>query len=66
MSSTVTTLMVLSQAVTLINAAILLAGNSEKYRALIASAVAEGRDITEEELGQLSADAQSAIDKLAP
>lgn len=66
MSSTVTTLLVISRAVSLLNAALMLAGNSEKYRALIARAVAEGRDITEEELVQLSADAQYAIDKLAP
>jgi hypothetical protein len=66
MSSTVTTLLVISRVVSLLNAALILAGNSEKYRALIASAVAEGRDITEEELEHLSADAQSAIDKLAP
>jgi hypothetical protein len=66
MSSAVTTLMVLSQAVTLLNAAVLLAGNSEKYRALVANAVAEGRDITNSELEQLSDGAQSAIDKLAP
>jgi hypothetical protein len=66
MSSTATTLMVLSQAVALLNAAVMLAGNSEKYRTLIANAVAEGRDITEGELKGLSDDAQSAIDKLAP
>lgn len=66
MSSTASTLIVISRAVSLLNAALLLAGNSEKYRALIASAVSEGRDITDDELEQLGADAQDAIDKLAP
>lgn len=64
--SSASTLVVVTQAVSLLNAAITLAGNSEKYRNLIATAVAEGRDITDDELAELRNDAQEAIDKLAP
>jgi hypothetical protein len=66
MSSTATTLLVITRGIALLNAAILLAGNSEKYRALIAKAVSEDRDITEAELQQLSDDADDAIERLKP
>lgn len=60
------TLLVVTRAVTLLNAAITLAGNSKKYRALIAKAINENRDITDAELSQLASDAQEAIDRLKP
>lgn len=64
--SSASTLLVITRAVALLNAAIILTGNSEKYRALIAKAVEENRDITDEELAGLGDDAQDAIDRLAP
>lgn len=64
--SSASTLLVVTRAVTLLNAALALVGNSEKYRSLIANAIEEGRDITDEELAGLEEDAQEAIDRLKP
>lgn len=64
--SSASTLLMVTRAVALLNAALALVGNSEKYRALIAKAIAEDRDITDAELEQLSADADEAIDRLKP
>lgn len=54
---------IIVQAVTLINALIDLLNVSKEYRATIALAIAEGRQITESELDTAAKDAQSAIDE---
>ena len=55
---------VLSQMVSLLNAGLTLAANSQKYREMIAKAISEGRDLSPEELDSLRNDAQAAVDKL--
>ena len=55
---------VLSQMVSLLNAGLTLAENSQKYRYMVANAVREGRDLSPEELDSLRTDAQIAVDKL--
>ena len=55
---------VLSQMVSLLNAGLTLADNSQKYRDMVANAVREGRDLSPEELESLRNDAQIAVDKL--
>ena len=55
---------VLSKTVSLLNAGLTLAANSQKYRYMVANAVREGRDLSPEELESLRADAQTAVDKL--
>ena len=55
---------VLSQMVSLLNAGLTLAANSQKYRDMVANAVREGRDLSPEELESLRNDAQTAVDKL--
>ena len=55
---------VLSQMVSLLNAGLPLAANSQKYRDMVAKAVSEGRDLSPEELESLRNDAQTAVDKL--
>jgi len=55
---------VLSQMVSLLNAGLILAENSQKYRYMVANAVREGRDLSPEELDSLRNDAQIAVDKL--
>ena len=55
---------VLSQMVSLLNAGLILAENSQKYRYMVANAVREGRDLSPEELNSLRTDAQIAVDKL--
>lgn len=64
MSSTAATLKVLTGAISLIDAALSLAGNAQKYRAMVGRAIAEGRDLTAAELAELHADAQASIDQL--
>jgi len=55
---------VVSQMVSLLNAGLTLAANSQKYRDMVAKAVSEGRDLSPEELASLRIDAQTAVDKL--
>ena len=50
------------QALALVNGLIKMAGDSQEYRAAIAKALAEGRDITEDELVTAENDAFAAID----
>jgi hypothetical protein len=50
--------------VSLLNAGLTLAANSQKYRDMVANAVREGRDLSPEELESLRNDAQTAVDKL--
>lgn len=64
MSKTADAVLVISRLITAIDAAIRLAGNSQKYREIVAKAVAEGRPLTESELDALRDDAQAAIDRL--
>lgn len=64
MSNPADAALVVSRLLTALDAAIQLAGNSQKYRELVASAVAEGRDLTDTELDTLRDDAQAAIDRL--
>ena len=52
----------ISDALALLNTAIAAAGNAEKYRAVIAQAVAEGRDVSDTELAQAAGDLDAAID----
>jgi len=55
----------IATAVTLLNALISAAQNAEKYRAAVAHAVAEGRDISNDELAQAAQDLDSAIESAA-
>jgi hypothetical protein len=52
-------------ALALLNAAIATAANADKYRAVVAQAVAEGRDVSDDELAQASTDLGAAIDAAA-
>jgi hypothetical protein len=56
---------VIADALALLNAAIATAANADKYRAVVAQAVAEGRDVSDEELAQASADLSASIDAAA-
>lgn len=64
MSGTAQALLVVTRLISAVNAVITLAGNSQKYRDLIAKAIAENRDLSDDELLQLRKDAQGAIDRL--
>ena len=66
MSSVAGALTIITRSIALLNAAIVLTGNSEKYRELVARAVNENRDITDLELQRLARDAEDAIEKLKP
>jgi len=52
-------------ALTALNVALGVAHASEKYRAVVAQAVAQGRDVSDAELEQASADAEAALDAAA-
>lgn len=54
-------LIVIQAAITIINGLIVIGNNSAKFRALVAKAVAEGRNISAEEIKELE---QSAIDSI--
>ncbi|MGO1500828.1 MAG: hypothetical protein ACTHWH_06045 [Marinobacter sp.] len=56
--------LILSQMVSILNASVALAHNSQKYRDLVANAVREGRDLSQDELASLREDAQEAVNKL--
>ena len=64
MSNAADVLLIVSRLITVLDSAITLSGNSEKFRKLVADAVAEGRDLSYEELHELRKDAQNAVDKL--
>lgn len=64
MSNAADVALVVSRLLTALDAAIQLAGNSQKYRELVSRAFAEGRDLTDAELDALRDDAQAAIDRL--
>lgn len=64
MSNVTAALQVINGAISVIDAALMLAGNAQKYRAVVARAIAEGRDLTDAELAELRADAQAAVDRL--
>lgn len=64
MSNAADAALLVARLITALDAAIRLAGNTAKYRELVARAVAEGRDLTESELDALRDDAQAAIDRL--
>lgn len=61
--NSVAVLKTLTGAVSLINGLISLSENSAKYRQMVANAVADGRDITVEELDSLEAEARQAIEE---
>lgn len=64
MSNAADVLLIVSRLITVLDSAITLSGNSEKFRKMVAKAVAEGRDLTYDELNELRSDAQEAVDKL--
>ncbi|MCK9468218.1 MAG: hypothetical protein M0Q49_02270 [Porticoccaceae bacterium] len=64
MSSAADAALLVARLITALDAAIRLANNSAKYRALVAKAVADGRDLTADELDSLQWDAQAAVDRL--
>lgn len=64
MSSAGEALILINHLVTLMDSFIKLTGNSQKYRDLVANAIAEGRDLTNDELEQLRRDAQEALYRL--
>lgn len=51
---------------TALNAAMSLASNAERYRETVGGAIAEGRDLTPDELATLRDGSQGAIDKMNP
>lgn len=55
----------IANAVTLLNALVAAAENADKYRSVVARAVAEGRDISDDELAVAKADLDIAIDAAA-
>lgn len=52
----------IADALVVLNAAIATAENVDKYRAVIAQAVAEGRDVSDVELAQAASGLNAAID----
>lgn len=64
MSNAADAALLVSRLITALDAAIQFAGNSQKYREVVARAVAEGRDLNEFELDALRDDAQAAINRL--
>ncbi len=64
MSNAADALLLVTRLLSALDAAIQVAGNSEKFRTLLATAVAEGRDLTDAELAGLRADAHAASDQL--
>ncbi|MAL97159.1 MAG: hypothetical protein CL583_01795 [Alteromonadaceae bacterium] len=64
MSNAADALLIIARLLSAMDAAIVLAGNSQKYRELIANAVKEGRDLSQDELEALRTAAQDAIDRL--
>lgn len=64
MSNAADAALLVARLISAIDAAIRLAGNGQKYREIVAKAVAEGRPLTEFELDALRDDAQAAIDRL--
>lgn len=64
MSSAADALLVVSRLLTAMNAAVELAGNTEKYRALVATAVAEGRDLNDDDIAELRSDAYDATNRI--
>lgn len=61
MSNTAATLGIIAKAIAVVNGLINLSENAEKYRKVVAQAIAEGRDITDQELDQFRSDAAEAI-----
>ncbi len=55
----------IADALVVLNAAIAAAANAEKYRSVVAQALAEGRDVSDTELAQAAADLDAAIDTAA-
>lgn len=64
MSNAADALLVITRLLSALEAAMAVAGNAQRFRALVSQAVAEGRDLTDAELNELRADAQAAIDRL--
>lgn len=64
MSNAADAALVVARLISAIDAALRLASNSQKLRTMAARAVAEGRDLTTEELDELQRDAQAAVDRL--
>lgn len=56
-------LVAVQAAITIINSLIVLGNNSEKFRQLVANAIAEGRNISAKELDSLAESAYKAIDE---
>lgn len=52
----------IADALSILNAAIAVAGNIEKTRIIVADAVAAGRDISDAELAAAAGDLDAAID----
>ena len=61
MSSAADALLVVSRLLSALNVAVNLANNTEKFRAIVATALAEGRDLNDEEIAELRRDAVDAV-----
>ncbi len=57
-------LILVNRLISAMDIAIRLSASSAKFRAMVAQAIAEGRDISDEEIAELRADAQAAVDRL--
>lgn len=57
-------LLLVSRLLSAMDIAIRLSENSAQFRAMVAQAIAEGRDLSDEELATLRNDARAAIDRL--
>lgn len=64
MSNPADALLVIARLLSAVNVAIQVAGNSEKFRALVAQAVAENRDLSDDEIASLRHDAYDAVNKI--
>lgn len=62
--STSSTLLAVSQALAVVNTLITLSGNEQRFRAMVARAVEEGRTLSGDELNSLKGEAQGAVDRL--
>lgn len=64
MSNAADALLLVNRLLSAMDIALRLSENSDKYRAVVANALAEGRDLTDAELAELRRDAQDAVDRL--
>lgn len=64
MSNAADALLLVNRLLSAMDIALRLSENSDKYRAVVANALAEGRDLTDAELAELRRNAQDAVDRL--